>query len=545
MEPSDVEPQPTAPDERRTSGRMPAMPALPPPPSMYADPFAPQPGPASVGQPNWGPPDPSGITGFRPAHQYRRVVTPWWQRLLPPVLVVALIAGIVALAITANHSSDDAGAPDSWDTRVEPIADFVSETRELEWSHPVRVEFLPEAEFVALFDQPDLSNVTDVTDPREAQLSALYNAKGLAVGYDPEASQSTVQAVTTLGFYSPGMDRVDLRGNELTPAVRVVLAHELTHALQAQNFDLNARHDNELVFRAMVEADALRVENVYRDTLSADEQQQADAGNTLTEEASASLDSVPWALIDQSYAPYVLGPNLVNTVFAARGNAGVSRLISTPPTEEILLNPWLFDTEQREQTVSLTPPADSTSIDDVRPMSPVELLIILDAWLPFEQARAALDGWGTGWSTSYETADDVVCFAGKVAFDDGKASARFHEAIEAWGTAMGSAVDVHLNGATVRFEACDRGADATPTPEPIISPMFALSLEHDAISLAGTDPTPAQIEGYRCFAATLIDDPVAAPLLATQEEFTAEQDATFTSLTDAAAETCGVPPLER
>jgi hypothetical protein len=47
------------------------------------------------------------------------------------------------------------------------------------------------------------------------------------------------------------------------------------------------------------------------------------------------------------------------------------------------------------------------------------------------------------------------------------------------------------------------------------------------------------------FAATVIDDPIVAPLLASQSEFTAGQDAIFTVRTDAAAEACGVPPLDR
>lgn len=473
---------------------------------------------------------------------------PWWHRVAGMAVSLLVLGVIVAVRLAARDNTDST-TPAQWDERVLPITTFVAETRELEWVHPVAVDFLPEAEFVALFGGPE----TDTTVPgldaltRRAneQRSAVYNAKGLTVSYDPDAADTTVQEITTLGFYSPSIDRISMRGNELTPAVRVVLAHELTHALQAQHFDLTAERPNDLEFRAVVEADALRVENVYRDTLSPAEQEQADSGNTLTEDAQTELDEVPWALIEESYAPYVIGPNLIDTVFAERGNEGVNRLISAPPTEEILLSPWLFGTEQPRPTIILVAPADSTSIDDLQLMSPVEMLIMLDAWLPFGEARAALDGWGNGSYTAYETASGPICFTVKAAFDDKAAATVFRDTVTRWGAAMGSSLSPSLTDETVEFEACDRGADAPPTPDPVIAPLLALTIELDAIGLAGPDPTPEQIADYRCFAATLIDDPAAAPLLASREEFTAEQDATFNALTDAAASACGVPPLER
>lgn len=543
MEPSDVDPQPNTPDATAGIPYLPEPSRHPKPPTGALPPPPPPPSPwQSAGMPGM-----YGDSAPRPANLY--VPAPWWKRAIAPLLVVLVIGGIVAVVLRANPSSTS-GHPDEWDSRVESIAAFVSDTRELEWTHPVYVDFLPEAEFVALFDEPQQSRSTlagldDLARLQAEKESAVYNAKGLAVSYNPADAEATVQAVTTLGFYSPGTDRIYVRGNDLTPAVRVVLAHELTHALQGQHFDLNAERPNDLEFRAIVEADALRVENVYRDTLSTAEQEQADSGNTLTEEAQTELDGVPWALVDQSYAPYVLGPNLVNDVYADDGNAGVDRLISAPPTEEILLNPWLFGTDQPRPTVILTAPPGSITIDETQQLSPVEMLIMLDAWLPFGQARAALDGWGNGSSVSYTSSAGEVCYAAKVVFDDGVSAARFRDAVVAWGEAMAPGLFPSLKEESVEFESCYRGANARSTPNPIISPMFALTVEHEAITLAGDDPTPEQIAGYQCFAATVIDDSEGAPLLATQEEFTAEQDATFDRVTDAAAAACGVPPLER
>ncbi|MEQ1699195.1 MAG: hypothetical protein ABMA25_03750 [Ilumatobacteraceae bacterium] len=540
MEPFDRDPR--TPGEGRPDGSTPetagqTRPLLPPPP---APPGA------------WGSSRPLpgmyGDSGPMPTPWNAPVREPVWKRVVVPLLVTALVGGVISY-YWANKPDSPNATPTEWDERVLPIADFVAQERDLGWLHPVAVDFLPEADFVALFSDPGGTTAAptlDETDRRaNEQLSELYNAKGLAVSYDPGAATTTVQEVTTLGFYSPGTDHIYVRGNELTPAVRVVLAHELTHALQGQHFDLKTARPNDLEFRAIVEADALRVENVYRDTLSPDEQQQADGGNTMSEDAATELDAVPWALVEMSYAPYVLGPSLVDTVFAERGNEGINRLISAPPTEEVLLSPWLFGSEQPRPTIVLVPPADSESVEDTRLLSPVEMLIMLDAWLPFAEARAALDGWGNGSYAAYDTAAGPVCFAAKAAFDDVTAATLFRDTVIRWGEAMGSPLFPSLRGETVEFESCDRGPTATPTPEPVVPPMLAISLEHDAVSLAGTDPSDALVEGYRCFAATLIDDPAAAPLLASNEAFSATQQATFDTLTDAAAAACGVPPLER
>jgi hypothetical protein len=94
----------------------------------------------------------------------------------------------------------------------------------------------------------------------------------------------------------------------------------------------------------------------------------------------------------------------------------------------------------------------------------------------------------------------------------------------------------------VTFEACKRAVGATAPPPPVVSPMQALSLEHDVIALAGDGPSLAQIREYQCLAGTMIDDPLLAPLLFNEILNDAEQ-ALFTWQSTIAANECGVPPL--
>lgn len=462
------------------------------------------------------------------------------RRLLLPLLVVLLVAGAAAVLFRDRlfGEADPPAHPEEWDPRVLGIAELVSSTRELAWKHPVFVDFLPEAEFVALFDQP-AGTPSDEQLAQAQQYSDLYNALGLAVGYDLTAGQSTVAAVTTLGFYSLDRDRVVMRGDALTPAVQVVLAHELTHALQEQHFELAVGGPDDLELRAVLEADALRVEDVFRATLSAADQAAADDGLTLPTESEADLVGVPWAVLEQTYAPYVLGPVLVQRAFAEDGNAGVDQLIRTPPSEEVLLNPWLLGSEQADRELTVSATVGSVVIDPPQQLSLVDVLLMLDAWLPWADARSALDGWAGGVFTSY-VRSGTVCVAAVVGFD--QTATPFADAIMAWASAAGSdAVPVTIVN-EVTFEACYRGNSAAAPPTPVITPLAALLVERDVIAFAGGNPSATEIVRYQCVAAAMIDDPQLAPLLLL-ETLDDRQQALFTWQSTIASNECGVPPI--
>jgi len=462
-----------------------------------------------------------------------------WRQLILPIVVIALLAGGGFVLFRDKLFPKDAAPsyPAEWDARVAPIADFVRAERQLLWVHPVFVDFLPEADFVALFDQP----TTPPSDEEQAaarSYSLLYDAFGLAVNYDPTQGDATVSKVTTLGFYSPASDHVYIRGDQMTPAVQVVLAHELTHALQAQHFELATGGPNDLEVRAVVEADALRVEDAYLATLSDADRASANRANSLAPDAEQDLSDVPWAVVEQRYAPYVLGPILVGQVFAAAGNAGVDELIRTPPTEEVLLDPWRYGEPGQEPVdVTVDVPLGTTVIDEPQPLSELDMLIMLDAWLPWTQARQALDGWAGGGYTSYQR-EATVCFKATVTFDD--SASKFAAAITAWAAAAGSSATPTTVVNDVSFEACNRGPGAKEPAAPVISTLQALQVEHDSIALAGSAPDAGAIKKYQCYAARLVDDELAAPLLF-KTTLTTDERALVIWESSVAANKCGVP----
>lgn len=527
---------------------LPQPPPPPPPPSRHPAP------PQAAAQPwqpapRYAPIPPGPPTAYGAARQPVPVGPPWYRRVVAAVVVLAVLAGVLAIVFREQLFPKSTGHPAQWDPRVTEIVHFVENTRGLKFDHPISIDFLAEADFIHLFDQPAGGGPDAETAHAYSQ---IYDAFGLAVDYDITAGETAVSAVTTLGYYTPDEDRIYIRGDQLTAPVRVVLAHELTHALQAQHFQIRLGGSNDLEVRAIVEADAMRVEDVYTSRLTEKERNEANAGNTLSDDSQDDLSDVPWAVVEQRYAPYALGPALVADAFAAKGNAGVDELIRKPPTERELLNPWTYGQGAVEADVTVDTPSGAKVLERPQPLSELQLLVMLDAWLPWTEARGALDGWAGGGYASYERgggesssaggdSDGEVCFTAKVHLTGGVDA--FATAVRDWAEAAGSAATPATFGNDVLFEACARGDDATAPPKPVISPLQALVLEHEAIGLAGTDPSADEIKGYQCFAATLIDDPIAAPLLWLADR-TDEQTTVFRAQEDIASDACGVPRID-
>src|SRR5262245_5888854 len=186
--------------------------------------------------------------------------------------MTADVAGAKAAPTTAPTT---APVPERWDRRIEPIAHVVEKLRKLDFEHPVAVEFLSDAAFekrVAV-DKGKLS----ASDKRSAERSqSQLRAVGL-IGPDVDLldATSSLQKSGVLASYENATKKITVKGKNVDDvATRVTLAHELTHALQDQHFDLNAlqreaaKTHSGTVLRTVVEGDAVRIEDDYVNTLS-------------------------------------------------------------------------------------------------------------------------------------------------------------------------------------------------------------------------------------------------------------------------------------
>jgi hypothetical protein len=449
------------------------------------------------------------------------------------VLAALLLMALATAGVYVYQRVRPAGPPhpSSWDPRIAQMVAFVEHERGLTFHHPVYVDLLTDSEYALQIAGADSGS----PNAQSADRRDLANAFGFAAAYDAESS-IVLAADSTRGTYSAASGRILLRGTDLTPGVRVVLAHELTHALQAQHFDLRLGGPDDLARRSIAEADATRVANAYLATLAPDEQAAANSANAFGATEAETLARVPWPIVEYRFAPTWLGPTLVNAAAAAGGNTQVDDLLRHSPSDAQLISPWRPHPVDAVNPPPVTAPKGSTIVQPASTLPVLEVLVMLDAWLPWQVARGAVDHWASGSFVAYRAdADARLCINAAAVFD--AAPTGFTTALTAWAAAAGSTAAPIAEGRTVRFTACDRGAAAANPPPPVLGPSTELLIENTAVAAVGT-ADPATIATALCISRTLIDNPAAAPILALPTP-APDQQAVVDLSRAAARQTCG------
>ena len=364
--------------------------------------------------------------------------------------------------------------PEEWAAEVRPFAEIAEDERDLEFEHPVHVEFLPVAEFEkqVTSDEGDLSD-----EDREEieQVTGMFRAVGLVEGeVDLFEAANSVAGAGTLAYYSFDDERIRIRGEELTPAIEVTLVHELVHALQDQHFDIGGRSE-ELDeaddagasggFDALVEGDARRIETAY--FLSLDEEDRdavTKEQQRMSEEYADRVSDVPEVLSTLMGAPYSLGEAMLELAVAHEGNASVDDLFETPPTtDEHLVDPWTLLGDRDDAIDVETPPLDAgTGAEEIDSggFGAMSWLLVLAERIPLVQALDATDGWGGDAYVSFEDAGRTcvrIGYQGDSAADVQEMDEALHRWIEAL---PGSPAEVaHSDGGLV-LTSCDPGVEA-------------------------------------------------------------------------------------
>ncbi|HEU4811371.1 MAG TPA: hypothetical protein VFT00_04460, partial [Nocardioides sp.] len=289
-----------------------------------------------------------------PPEGERSSALPVWMLVLIAALVLALTGAVVLIVTNEGTAKATRSYPDHWDSRIAPYVKIAEKERGLTFLHPVEVRFLPAAEYEKdmRIDEEEL----DEEDRAEfEQFAGLLRALGLITGdVDIFDAMNDFYGSGTLAYYSFKDERITVRGETVTPAVRATLVHELTHVLQDQHFRVGDKlkelskesEDGERtsagdVLDAIVEGDAERIEDLYRDSLTAKQRKALDAArDEETDQARKQLKQIPKVLLTMLSSPYTLGQGLVETVAADGGNGAVDDLFYDAPTHETsLLDP--------------------------------------------------------------------------------------------------------------------------------------------------------------------------------------------------------------
>jgi hypothetical protein len=460
------------------------------------------------------------------------------SRVCRPLYRIAVVAAVLAVGFAAPAA---AGATpnkaatttttvptDKWDPRVEPIAKEVAKLRKLDFEHPVPVQFLPSKEF----DKKVTVDSSKITKQGKAEVDKS-TARLAALGFVPHSSdlveqQNSLQSSSVLAVYLPSKKRVFVRGDGLdTPAKKVTVAHELTHALQDQHFDLtklgkaaDKSHSSDSL-KALVEGDAVRVQDLYAKTLPQSEQDQYQTENndvaTAAQGATAAAD-VPSALTVFAQSPYVFGPPMLKVVEAEKGESAIDGLFRSPPTDDLsYVQPTSLVDHPRIAKVA---PPKANGRDEKQnggddTFGSFALYLALAEQLDPAAALRIADGWGGDAMIDYTVGagkDATRCiraaFTGRTTDD----TAAILQGLQTWSAAQpaGSASAAARDGKVV-FSSCDVAAPRTPAPHDAQQAMTLLASRNELLGVfvdQSADRTAAL-----CAADGTVRDPAFQPFL--------------------------------
>jgi hypothetical protein len=339
------------------------------------------------------------------------------------------------------------------------VARQVQRIRGLTFVRPVAPQPLSQAEIGRLAQSGLNQEFPAELEARRGKAWATIGA--IPPGTDLHRAIADLGGSRIVGLYDDLTRRlVFVGGTSLSPFEEFTLAHELTHALQDQRFDLirldevvnTCRDDRAEAFLSLVEGDAVETQVRWaRTNLSATQLQQ------LQQEASSfppSPASVPPFVQDLFNFPYTSGQRFVEALVARGGEPAVNEALLSPPTStEQILHPSSYPsdvpTDVEVPNLARKLGAGWSSID-VQDVGEGWLMLLMGLRLPSSDAAAATGGWDGGQYRSWSDGSHIAVLM-RTTWDSGTEAQQFAEAMGRWlggGTAL---VEPHGSDVEVLF----------------------------------------------------------------------------------------------
>jgi hypothetical protein len=289
-----------------------------------------------------------------------------------------------------------------------------------------------------------------------ATIGRVYAGLGLVpAGTDLEEAFLEIYGTQLAGFYDPIERRMvlvneALRTDTLTRMVEsvirrdlageLVLAHELTHALQDQHFGLSTgrgdvgEDDAQLAERAVYEGDATLAgyAAILGGISGSGAVSLAGRLETLGDEMARQYPTIPALVRDSIVFQYGAGVNFVSWAYQASGWEGVNVLLARPPrsTEQILHPEKYFvrlEQPTRIQLGALAPYLRGEwALAEETTLGELTIRILVERFLGHARAVAVASGWDGDrmmavtrgdrlalvWLTSWDTEQDAADFFG-------------------------------------------------------------------------------------------------------------------------------------
>ncbi len=252
------------------------------------------------------------------------------EKRLGATLRTIISYGILFLFLISGSAS----ALDPKCELVDKVKPDVEAIRELKFKNSPKCEVLNREDFYRF--KKSQYDADDGGPGRLENEEAAYKLLGLIPeSYRYAYCLSKEAGDNALASYDPRTKSIVIPAE--TESRADILAHELTHALQDQYFNLeklqrraNRGTDSALALGALAEGDALRVQREY-----IDRKKQKIPEEKITDSAECAL---PPALNLQTEFPYTFGALYVDFIVARDGAASLDELFKDPPktTHEII-----------------------------------------------------------------------------------------------------------------------------------------------------------------------------------------------------------------
>lgn len=349
---------------------------------------------------------------------HRRAAMPLVAALLVPALIFAACSPTAPTSSPSPVASATAtpGASETAPPTSDPSADQAV-YRDIEDQVIAIRDLQPTSRLVpTIIDGPTLvANLTaefDRTNKPEdlAKDEALLIALGLLpAGGSLRDAYLDLQGSQVVGYYSPDDKALFVvsRGGGLGPTEKATFAHEFTHALQDQNFDLDSldiddpsNGDRSLGRLALVEGDAVATQTEWMLAhLTTEELTQliADASDA---EVLAAFARAPAILRETSLFPYQAGHTFVESLRAVGGFERVNAAFGAAPESTAqILHPGTYPGSGAPLLEDLSGYAEAAGAGWVERREDTLGELITSVWLSENGVREAAAATGSaGWA---------------------------------------------------------------------------------------------------------------------------------------------------
>ena len=288
------------------------------------------------------------------------------------------------------------------ETPLDPIEAAVTELRELSFPEEVDCQFITRDELREWLIEDLAEEVEEINITQE--LFVFLDL--MEEGQDLYNIWLDLYSEQIIGLYDYELDELYVVSDmgELGPLEKVTFAHEYTHALQDQHFDLESlpmpedNSDLSLSGRSLVEGDARLLEVIYYWSCLDDAEREVYA-QQVAELDNEAFESAPRVIQENLLFPYVSGFNFVYALWGEDGWDAVNQAYSDPPqSTEQVLHPEKYYLERDKPQAITMPDLESAlgtgwSLLDTDVLGELNIRIYLETFVDPSKATTAAEGW--------------------------------------------------------------------------------------------------------------------------------------------------------